>query len=79
MAGSRGATGTSQQGVERTGITEGSHTIWPGSGTDLRTPSACRMFWFCAIVSEGFRSSSGRAAMEVVVNESAQAPSQGIE
>ena len=39
-----GATVASQWSVERTGITKGSHTICPGSGTDLRIPSACRMF-----------------------------------
>ena len=70
----KGVTVTSQWSVGRMGITEGSHTICPGSGTDLRIPSACRMFWFCAIASEAVRSGSGRPAMEVVVNESVQAP-----
>jgi hypothetical protein len=38
----------------------GSYTICPGSGTDLRIPSACRMFRFSAIEERTPCSSGGR-------------------
>jgi hypothetical protein len=51
----------------------GSYTICPGSGTDLRIPSACRMFRFSAIEEQTFCGSGGRRQTGIdlsVVNES---------